>query len=71
VLTTLVNRGKFKISELPFDSSSRSTVRRTLREMEEKGWLARESEHAHVYRLGPKGELLLDVSQETIEQSTS
>ncbi len=69
VMTTLVNRGKFKISDLPFDDSTRHTVQRVLREMEEKGWVRRDSPHAGIWRVGSKAELLLNLSDETIENS--
>lgn len=69
VLTTLVNRGQFKIKELPFDESQRHTVRRVLKEMEELGWLTRESEHASIWRIGSKAELLLDVDPDVVESS--
>lgn len=71
VLTTLVNRGKFKISDLPFDEGQRHTVRRVLRKMQEKGWLKRESEKAAIWRLGSKAEMLLDVSEEVVARSES
>lgn len=69
VLTTLVNRGQFKINELPFDESQRHTVRRVLKEMEELGWLTRESEHASIWRIGSKSELLLDIDPDVVESS--
>ena len=69
VLTTLVNRGKFKVSELSFSRSQIHTVRRVLKEMEEKGWMMRESEQGAIWRVGSKGELLLDIDSETLEAS--
>jgi len=69
VLMELKNRGKLKISDLPFDESKRHTVRRTLREMDELGWVMRESEQAAIWRLGPKAEMVLEVSPEVAEAS--
>ncbi|WP_199240728.1 hypothetical protein [Halorubrum sp. SP3] len=70
-LTMLVNRGKFKLKELPVEESERHTARRVLRTMIELGWVKKESKHAAIYRLGPKGELLLDVDEETIQAANS
>jgi ribosomal protein S19E (S16A) len=69
VLTVLVDQGRFKLSELPFEDSQKHTVRRVVREMESKGWVERKSKHAAIWRIGPKGRLLLDVDQEVIEKS--
>lgn len=72
-LERLVSRGKFKASdilnELELTESQRQTVRRCLRELEEHGWLHRESEQSSIWRLGNKGKLLLNVSESTIEES--
>jgi hypothetical protein len=70
-LTTLVNRGKFKLSDLPFDESQTATVRRVLKTMIELGWLKKDSKGSSIYRLGPKAELLLDVDEEIIESANS
>lgn len=70
-MTTLVNRGKFKLGDLPFEESQHATVRRVLKTMIELGWLKKESKGSSIYRLGPKAELLLDVDDETIEAANS
>ena len=70
-LTTLVNRGKFKLSDLSFDESQTATVRRVLKTMIELGWLKKDSKGSSIYRLGPKAELLLDVDEEIIESANS
>lgn len=67
----LKNRGKLKISELPFEEEQRHTVRRVLREMDDLGWVMRESDQAAIWRLGPKAEMVLDVSPEVVEASRS
>lgn len=69
VLLTLRNRGKFKISELPFEDNQRHTVRRALTEMEDMGWLYRESKQAAIWRLGNKAQLVLDVDDEIVAAS--
>jgi len=69
VLFRLVHEGKFKISDLGYDESQRNTVRRVLREMEEQGWLSRESEQASIWRLGPKAEMLMSVDSDVIKDS--
>lgn len=71
VLTTLTNRGAFKISDLPFQEKQRHTVRRVLREMEEMGWLRRESPQAAFWRIGSKAELLLNIDEEVLEEARS
>jgi DNA-binding IclR family transcriptional regulator len=67
VLMQLKNRGKFKISDLSFNKSQRHTVRRVLREMDELGWVRRESKQAAIWRLGSKAEMVLDVSPDVVE----
>lgn len=69
VLMELTNRGKLKISDLPFEEGQRHTVRRVLREMDDLGWVRRESKQAAIWRLGPKAEMVLNVSPEVIEAS--
>ncbi|ELY65811.1 hypothetical protein C490_13566 [Natronobacterium gregoryi SP2] len=72
-LEELVARGKFKtadlLDKLDLSESQRQTVRRTLNALEEDGWLERESEQSGIWRLGWKGKMLLNVSEETIDQS--
>lgn len=70
-LTKLKRQGRFKISDLPFDDSERHTVRRTLRNMEDAGWLQRDSEQSPVWRLGSKAELILEADDELVERSRS
>ena len=53
VLHVLKEEGRLQISDLPFEDSQRHTVRRTLREMENKGWLMRESERGKIWYAGP------------------
>lgn len=67
----LVKTGRFRISDLPFNESQRHTVRRTLREMEQMGWLSRENDRAATWRMGEASELYLNVSVETIKESRS
>lgn len=66
-LEQIVKTGKFKLTDLPFKESERHTVRRVLREMEAYNWLARESEHAAIWRAGPKAEMLMNLSEEKLE----
>jgi ribosomal protein S19E (S16A) len=65
----LKNRGKFKISELPFEEEQRHTVRRVLKEMEDIGWVRRTSEQAAIWRLGPVAETLLEVDEEVVARA--
>lgn len=69
ILTVLVNRGKFKLSELGFDNSQIHTVRRVCRTMRKKDWLIKESDQAAIWRAGPKAELLLDIDDDVLEAS--
>jgi len=71
VLLRIVQQGKFKISDLGYDESHRNTVRRVLREMEDQGWLARESEQSSIWRLGPKAELFMSVGADAVRESQS
>lgn len=48
-----VSSTDFGIDDLPFRSDQRATVRRTLREMEQLGWLVRESNRGTVWQAGP------------------
>ena len=68
-LPQLRKTGKLSISALPFSTEQRSTVRRTLREMESMGWLARENKRAATWRIGEEAELHLNVSRDHIEQA--
>ena len=68
-LLQLRKTGKLSISDLPFSTEQRSTVRRTLREMESMGWLARENKRAATWRIGEEAELHLNVSRDHIEQA--
>lgn len=62
VLETLIEEGKFKIGDLDFDESERHTVRRVLRNMEELGYLRRESEQARIWRAGPRAKDTLNLT---------
>lgn len=66
-LEQIVRTGKFKLTDLPFKDSERHTVRRVLRQMEAFDWLQRESEHAAIWRAGPKAEMLMNLSSEKLE----
>ncbi|RKD97820.1 BlaI/MecI/CopY family transcriptional regulator [Halopiger aswanensis] len=72
-LEQLVAKGKFKaaevMDELDLSERQRQTVRRTLRQLEEQGWLSRESKQSGIWRLGKKGRMLLNVSEDTIDES--
>jgi len=70
-LKQLIKTGRFRISELPFDDSERHSVRRTLKQMEEMGWLARESNRAAIWRMGEMSKQHLNVSEEHIERAWS
>lgn len=71
VLKQLIKTGKFRISDLDFDESQTHTVRRVLREMEELGWLSRDSPRAAYWRMGELAELHLNVSEDTIKNAQS
>ena len=68
-LDQLARTGKFKISDLPFKESERHTVRRCLREMQAYGWVKRDDKHSKIWRVGPKAELLMNISEEKLEWS--
>ena len=70
-LKQLRKTGKFRIGDLPFDHGQRHTVRRVLREMEDREWLSRETEYAATWRMGEKAKLHLNVSPELVEQADS
>ncbi|MFC7018391.1 MULTISPECIES: hypothetical protein [Haloarcula] len=67
VMKQLIKTGQFRISDLPFNESQRTTVRRTLREMEKQKWLSRESDRAATWRMGELAELHLNVSADKIK----
>ncbi len=69
VLHEIRATGRFKISDLDFEDSQRHTVRRTLKEMESLGWLARTNNRAATWRIGPKAETHLNVSADHIRQA--
>jgi hypothetical protein len=70
-LEQIVRTGKFKIGDLPFKESERHTCRRVLREMESYSWLSRDNPNAAIWRAGPKAELLMNLSAETLENARS
>ncbi|OYR81987.1 hypothetical protein DJ71_12575 [Halorubrum sp. E3] len=63
-LEQLIDTGEFRLIDLPFETSEIFVVRRCLRGMESSGWLSRESENAHIWRAGPKAEMLMNLSEE-------
>jgi len=63
VLKLLVQEGEFKIGDLPFDEGKRHTVRRVLREMQEKGWLQRESDMSKTWAAGELARLHLNLDE--------
>jgi DNA-binding IclR family transcriptional regulator len=60
----IVERGRFRISELPFEEGQRHTVRRVLKEMEKSGWLTRESPQGKTWYAGPDAKELLQLSDQ-------
>lgn len=66
-LEQLVKTGKFRIRDLPFEESERTTVRRVAREMEGFDWLMRTSPSSPVWRAGPKAEMLMNLSDFKIQ----
>jgi len=66
VMKQIVKTGQFKISELPFEEAQRHTVRRVLREMEEMGWLSRESNQSAMWQSGEMAQLCLDIPSDKI-----
>lgn len=68
-LEQIVKTGKFKLTDLPFEQEESHTVTRVLREMERHGWLTRESKYSDIWRVGHKAEMLLNISEEAIEQA--
>lgn len=67
VLEQLIRTGKFKLRDLPIRESEMATARRVLRVMEDLGWVARSSPNSSIWRVGHKGELLLNISPAKIE----
>jgi hypothetical protein len=66
MLEQLYRYGKFKLADLPFKPEERHTVRRVLREAEDYRWLYRTSEGSHIWRAGPKAEMLMNFSEEKL-----
>jgi DNA-binding IclR family transcriptional regulator len=66
-LEELASNGELKVADILEDidagESQRQTVRRCLKELEQKGWLERESKYSSIWRIGEKGELLLQLSE--------
>lgn len=62
VLDLITEKGAFRRSDLPFDESQRHTVRRTLKGMEEHGWLWRTDEMSPIWRAGPKAKERLQLT---------
>jgi len=61
-LRQLQEEGSFVISDLPFDESQRHTVRRVLREMEDRDWLTRENKQQKTWYAGKTANNLLQLS---------
>ena len=57
-LLALTTKETFKTRELGFTASETQTVKRVLKEMEQMGWLQRDSPRAHIWRPGPKYRLI-------------
>lgn len=68
-LQLVKSQGKFRISELEFNDGQRTTVRRTLREMEQFGWIGRKSQLDATWRLGEEGKKSLNVHPDIIRYS--
>lgn len=71
VLEKLIADGKFRLSELESieDDGQKHTARRTLRELERKGWLKRTSPQSPIWRMGEFAEMMLNVDEETLESA--
>ena len=65
-LELLAAEGEFRVTELLDEAGlterQRATVLRCLRELEDHGWLARESKQSGIWRAGEKGRVLLNSS---------
>ena len=63
-LELLAANGEFRVTELLDEAGlterQRATVLRCLRELEDHGWLARESKQSGIWRAGEKGRILLN-----------
>jgi len=66
ILEQTVRTGRFRLTDLPFKESERSTVRRVCREAEAYSWLQRSSEGSSIWRAGPKAEMLMNLSEEKL-----
>jgi DNA-binding PadR family transcriptional regulator len=55
-------RGSFRRDHLPFDHTKRKTIYRTLRAMEEQGYLFRYYENSSIWRVGPKTLKFIDLT---------
>lgn len=62
-------QGVFMISDLDFTESQRHTVRRVLRDMEEKRWLTRKKPQAKKWVAGEKAKAQLNLSAEAMAQA--
>ncbi|WP_435186959.1 hypothetical protein [Halobellus sp. EA9] len=69
VLREITRMGYITVSDLPFEESQQYTVRRTLKEMEEAGWLRRRSSHTSKWCLGKKAEVHLNASRDAIQNA--
>jgi hypothetical protein len=66
-LETVSAKGRFKRAELGFDDEHRHTVRRTLGQMEQRGWLWRTGKYSPFWRAGPKARARMTLSEEALE----
>lgn len=64
VIERIVEDGRFRVSDLPFDESKRHTVRRVLREMEDMEYLYRRDDSPQTWRAGENAKLHFDLSEE-------
>lgn len=72
-LEQVIGNGKFRVKNLiedtELDESQTQTIRRVLRQLEDKGWLKRSSSQSPIWRAGWKSEMLLNLDEGTVEQA--
>lgn len=61
IIETLVEEGRFKLSDLDIDESKRHTVSRVCREMEDMGYLYRREGESKTWRAGKLAKSLLNL----------
>ncbi|TKX86730.1 hypothetical protein EXE43_06780 [Halorubrum sp. SS5] len=67
VLLTLTRQDEFKLTDLGFKDSEKHTVKRCLRELEEYGWIERDSPQHSIWRAGPRFKALARVADERLD----